>query len=173
MFFTSPKGVTHFFDWVDSSFLSNKKIGCIGQGTKQALESLQIDVDFEGKEEVAIVAARFSKHILNEDRVLFPIALESRLSIQKMLKESQVINVPIYQSNLRLQKLDFVPDVVVFTSPSNVRGYFKSENTLGKNTDVLAIGETTANELKLFDISSKTPPYPSEEELAKLTLSVL
>ncbi|MGB0404009.1 MAG: uroporphyrinogen-III synthase [Salibacteraceae bacterium] len=173
IFFTSPKGVHHFFDWVDDNAISNKKIGCIGQGTKQALEDRGVLVDFEGKEIVEKVAINFSEYIKSEDLVLFPIALESRLSIQGKLQENQVINLPIYQSSLKIEKLDFIPDIVIFTSPSNVKGFLQSGNSIGKNTKVIAIGETTASELKMNGLNSLTPPFPSEKELAKLTLSVL
>jgi uroporphyrinogen-III synthase len=90
------------------------------------------------------------------------------VSAQKQTQ--QVTELVTYQTVLNSEKLNVVPAAILFSSPSNVDGFLKS-NQVEASTRIIAIGETTAARLnecgfgKIF-VSEST----AEEHLVK-TLS--
>ena len=72
----------------------------MGVGTANALKKFNIDSDFIGKNEIRRVAKEFAE-IIGEEKVLFPGAKNGKRSVQKILQESQVIDLPIYETQLK------------------------------------------------------------------------
>ena len=118
----------------------------MGVGTANALKKFNIDSDFIGKNEIRRVAKEFAE-IIGEEKVLFPGAKNGKRSVQKILQESQVIDLPIYETQLKDLIFQETFYSVAFTSPSNVRAFFNSGNTSSSFQKAIAIGKSTEMEL--------------------------
>jgi len=85
--------------------------------------------------------------VCQQQSVLFPSSKISNKSIGKIIeKNCNVIYLPIYETIELQEKLRNSLDIIVFTSPSNVRSFLKN-NTISEKTKILAMGESTKNEL--------------------------
>ncbi len=148
IFFSSSNAARYFFEQVPT--ISNQKIGAIGEATAKTLEEF-CSVDFIGdSRDITDSAYQFAEAI-GSGKVLFPGAAESLKHVQSALPADQVIDLPVYTT---LEREVIVPDcdVYVFSSPSNVRSFFK--NTGGIDTmKCVAFGEATRDELIRHHIS--------------------
>jgi uroporphyrinogen-III synthase len=83
-----------------------------------------------------------------------------------------VVNLFVYKTvELEVESLP-IADVVVFTSPSNVRGYLSSTKWNSEIQKAVAIGDSTAFELKNHGISSTVSFNYSELALADTVLNL-
>jgi uroporphyrinogen-III synthase len=142
IFFSSSNAVRHFF--AQAPIISNQKIGAIGEGTAKTIEEF-CSVDFVGDAiDITDSAYRFAECI-GSGKVLFPCAAESLRHIQSALRAEQVIEIPVYSTT---EKKVSIPDcdVYVFSSPSNVRSFFKN-TTPTQALKSVAFGEATRDEL--------------------------
>lgn len=145
IFFSSPRSVDYFLE--QSGTPENKKIACIGQSTASRLKYHGLTVDYEGEKsghpkEVAQSFAAFAKGL----RVLFPQSDRSHRSMQSALDPDQIIDLVVYRTILKPIKLNVSPDVLVFTSPSNVES-FLIKNKCKEKQLIIAWGKTTADML--------------------------
>jgi uroporphyrinogen-III synthase len=142
IFFSSSNAVRHFFE--QQPVISHQKIGAIGEATAKAIESYH-SVNFIGDAiDITDSAYRFAETI-GSDKVLFPGAAESLKHIQSALPVEQVIDLPVYST---AEKKATVPtcNVYVFSSPSNVRSFFKNTQS-AHLPKCIAFGEATRQEL--------------------------
>lgn len=150
LFFGSPRAVMFFKAKRD--FSKNSTVACVGSKTKKLLESLGYQVAFSGEEQRSIseVAEDF-KDWLGDRKVLFPISTRSLGTISKNIPPRQKILVECYETNIIGKE---VPpcDCYVFTSPSNVEGFFQ-KNKLPVESKVIAWGESTAGSLDANNVS--------------------
>lgn len=161
LFFYSKNGVRFFFNQLSTNQLlsiSNKKIGTIGAGTARFLEThYQIRPDFVGTGEPLQTSKAFAQRATGQ-KVLFPRAKQSKKSIQNQLsKIVKVVDLIVYEnkpkSEINIPKVDYL----VFTSPMNAQIYFQNriQTDIQKlNQKVIAIGDTTGNELKKIGIKN-------------------
>ncbi|MFK7949520.1 MAG: uroporphyrinogen-III synthase [Saprospiraceae bacterium] len=157
LFFYSKNGVRFFFNQLNDralDIIKNKKIGTIGNGTAKLLkQQYQIEPNFIGTGEPLQTSKAFAQKAAGQ-KVIFPRAKQSKKSIQTQLsKVIQVIDLIVYEnrpkSNINVPE----SDCLVFTSPMNARVYFENYD-LKSNQKVVAIGQTTGNELLKIGIKN-------------------
>lgn len=172
IFFYSKTAVRFFFQQL-SSPPPSFQYAAIGERTATFLKKYIQKIDFIGNGQPAETAQHFSAYAQGE-RVLFPRARRSRKSIQTLLeKEIEVVDLVIYDNQVRtdIELPDF--DILVFTSPLNVQAYFQSKN-YQSHQKIVAIGNTTAGALRELGLRHiYIAKIPSEMGLAETVLSLL
>ena len=160
IFFTSRNAAKHFF--AQHINIDQRKIACVGSGTAQEVAKHVSRIDFVGNEvDVKKVGADFAKAV-GKATVLFPVSNISRRTVQLCLAAEQCIDFVTYET---VERSDFeVPhcDVLIFTSPSSVRAYFKKHNVTAAQK-VIAMGPSTGQELELFNIKQYLLPKMTGE----------
>ncbi len=131
-------------------------IACIGDKTAELLAQLGHTVDFKGSQsgEPKVVAEEFKVWLTSttlrlrqaqrdtlSQRVLFPLSDRSLKSISSEIPEEQKEEVIVYSTAV-IGKAVEECDVYVFTSPSNVEGFFEL-NTVPVGAKVIAWGKST------------------------------
>ncbi len=177
VFFSSQNAVQFFKQGIQmfgiSISLKKLKLAGIGEGTSKVIEKSFGKCDFRGDGHPENVAKSFLKVAKNQ-KVLFPIAKNSRRSIQKIIKNQiEAIDLIVYENQPRkkFELPDF--DILVFTSPLNVKAYF-SKKQLHSYQKIVVIGETTAKAINELGISEyKIAHKPSEDILADTVISTL
>jgi len=160
IFFSSKNSVRFFFE--QQPLLSEKvKFACIGAATRTELNQYSHQADFVGSGNNTHEIAELFKQVINTDTVLFPQSDISLRTIQQLLTDGQATNLNVYRtteaSDVELPK-DL--DIVIFTSPSNVRSYFHLQKEQ-KSLKYIAIGESTGKELKKLGINDYLLPWDS------------
>lgn len=161
LFFTSKNAVRFYFEKGNKA--DNKKIGCVGKGTFKTLAKYVDRIDFVGDQiDIKAVASEFNT-VLGKNRCVFPISNISKRTIQKHLSnQDNAIDLVVYNTE---EKEDFNcenPDIIVFTSPSNVRAFTKKYGTQLK-AKIIAMGPSTAKELTDIGITSYSLPKSTGE----------
>jgi len=147
VFFASPRSVQFF---IQTENCMQKKIAVAGQTTKRFIESLGLQVDFCPKNSGNIIdcSISFARWVKQQGigRVLFPISSISNMSYTKMLSANQFQCVCVYKTHIGQR---FIPncDTYIFTSPSNVLGFLKT-NYFPRHATVVAWGESTQHCLR-------------------------
>lgn len=170
VFFTSPRSVDFFLQ--KAEVLKHQKVACIGTQTKNHLENLGLKVSFYGvnSTEPDEVAQTFLLWLGNQT-VLFPVSDQSNRSITKVLNTPQIEEIVVYKTLEKPQSFSEIPDVLIFSSPSNASAYLKA-NTIGSNQKVACFGRTTFNFLNNNKIAAHILSAPTEEAvLAFLEIS--
>ena len=169
IFFYSKQSVHFFFEGLQQAGLKiAAKLATMGEGTAKALQEQLYVADFVGTGNPPHTAAAFSL-LAKGQRVLFPQATQSLLSIQKLLEgKIDALDLIVYNNqpltNFELPGCDWL----VFTSPMNAAAYF-AKYDLQPGQQILAIGATTARFLKQLGIEDvKTAEEPSELALAQI-----
>ena len=161
IFFTSKQSVRSFFEL--KLPLSNQRIACIGQGTARVLAQHVNQINFIGNAVNIENVANSFVELIGDQTCLFPISNISKRTVQKAFKKPEnAIDFEVYQT---IEKQDTeLPfyDVLIFTSPSNVRAYFRN-NTINKDQTVIAIGPSTGNQLRKYDVQNFFTPKTSGE----------
>ena len=150
IFFGSPRAVIFFK--ASQSISESAEIACIGEKTAELLESLDYKVAFRGEKsgEPKVVAEEF-RLFLGNRHVLFPVSDRSLKTVSSLIDESQKEEVVVYSTEV-VGKLVGVSDVYVFTSPSNVDGFFL-DNVIPEGAEVIAWGKSTEAALVLRDVT--------------------
>ena len=166
--FTS-KNAAHAFDQIANSEVP-WKIFCIGQSTKKFVSKIF------GKETIsgtADSASELSDVILQDKeikKVIFFCGKQRREELPQKLKaeEIEVEEIVVYETFETPQKLSRkIYDGILFFSPSAVNSFF-SLNKINEQTQIFAIGKTTADaihkHIKKEIIIAETP---SEENIVE------
>ena len=150
IFFSSERSVDFFLTQELPS--THHLLCCIGQKTADALKKWGYKAHFIGERsgEPNSVAKQLRKFLKNKT-VLFPQSSISNRSVQKEFDEQQCINLVVYETFALPRKLKIKPDILVFTSPSNVRSFLQM-NEVSENQKVIAWGESTAHYLRQSNI---------------------
>lgn len=166
IFFSSPQSVNLYFAHYK---LAAKKVAALSNGTAAELSNNNVKADFIGSDSKTTkeIGRDFFNQINSTETVLFPLSDISKKNISSQTKTDTVIELITYKTALVSDKLNDIPGIILFTSPSNVDGFLLS-NKPELKTQILAIGETTAarlRELGMKDIlvSDST----NEKELVK------
>lgn len=171
VFFGSPRAVTFFQSRY--SIPKGVLVASVGGKTSALLKSMGYSVSFngEGKGSISDVAKSFQDW-LGERKALFPVSTRSLGTISKGLPSHQAIHVACYETQIVERELSDSFDVYVFTSPSNVEGFF-AQNQLPKKAKVIAWGESTAKALNETTEASVTVlDHPSQEELISVLQTI-
>lgn len=142
IFFSSKRAVTYFFN--QKPAIGKVKFGCISKETAMELRQFGHRADFIGQNtDTKFIGKQFAS-IAGNSKVVFPIAKESLQSIQYQLsKKENAINVPVYQTLTHPVTIDPATTIFVFTSPSNVDGFF-AKNKWQEHYRAVAMGDATA-----------------------------
>jgi uroporphyrinogen-III synthase len=145
IFFSSKQAVKAFFN--QENYNPQLKYAAVGKGTAQALSAFA-EASFVGSStDTERVAEEFAG-VAKQSVVLFPSSNISERTIQKALAPQQVFEVICY-STTELPTPIGNPDVLVFSSPSNVRAFFAA-NRLLAHQQVIVFGPSTARQFAEF-----------------------
>jgi uroporphyrinogen-III synthase len=152
IFFGSPRAVIFF--QAGQAISGKAKIACVGSKTAEVVQSMGHTVDFVGTKssEPKLVAEEFKSWLAersrsqHDARVLFPISDRSLKTISSVIDDEMKEEVVVYSTEVKGQVIPPC-DVYVFSSPSNVEGFFEL-NTLAENSEVIAWGSSTERALR-------------------------
>jgi uroporphyrinogen-III synthase len=173
IFFSSKNAIKYFFSQ-EPELAPAVKFAVMGEASRQFLKTYDKEAAFVGKGvDVSAIAKDFASQIGNQT-VLLPQAIDSFQSIQKQLSFSNnCFNLFVYKTTV---KTDFeIPtaDVLVFTSPSNVKAYFAKYQYYPQQI-VVGIGSTTAAALRTAGVKQVSLPKSfTEEGLLEILQSLL
>lgn len=166
VFFGSPRAVDFFT--AKHSIPAEKPIACVGSITAETLEKKGYSVHFNGDDYSGLEAASlaFAKWV-GTKRVLFPVSNRSLKTFAKHIPEHQIELHTIYRTLILSKR---IPDcsIYVFTSPSNVEGFLKT-NSLPVNSYVISWGSSTTKALtKNGIVADKTLQASSIDSLLRI-----
>ena len=140
------------------------KLAAIGPGTAHCLERELGRVDFIGDGNPERTAEAFLK-VSKGERVFFPRARQSRLSVQTALEDKiTVLDAVCYDNKPAPAAAPINADVYIFTSPLNVAAYLDHQ-PMTTSAKVIAIGPSTGAALQDRDVACEWPEEPSEEAI--------
>ena len=165
VFFTSPQSVRSVCEQVELS--NDIQIAVLGKGTAKTLAEFGLKADFTGIDsDTYQVAQDFLGHIGNQT-VYLPVGKQTLGVLEAVIPSDQLIKQTVYDTLSKSVNLEVEPDVLVFTSPSNVVSYFQ-QYSLKSHQRITAIGNTTAK--SITDIVPHAKVYiasePNETELS-------
>jgi len=167
IFFGSPRAVKFFFS--QHQLAKNCTIiGCIGEMTAESLKAIGIEPTFVGQKagNPSEVGQQF-KNTAGSKRVLFPQAENSNRSVSSLFPTDQQEEVTCYKTSTNSTLIPNC-DYYVFTSPSNVEGFLKT-NTISSKATVIAWGKTTEQYLiEKGIVVSHTLKEAREEEVLEI-----
>ncbi len=163
VFFTSKKAIKYFYE-SGGKLPDSVKIAVMGNGTLPGLVDYELKADFVGSgNDVDETAEKFGEAAAGK-KVLFPQAENSLQSIQKRLEgKIETIDLKVYSNNPKSNFTKPNADIMVFTSPMNVRTYF-TKYKIDSAVKVVAIGQSTAREVQLFYDGPISVPYRFEDK---------
>ena len=144
LFFSSKRAVEFFLN--QHALPSEAEVACIGTATQLYLEQKGIQVDFIGAQSsLPEVVSKELNHWLQGRTCGLVTAKDSQRTIATYLNQSLITFITPYQTVIHADKLDTQFEVLVFTSPSNVKGYLKKNEIHYQK--VVAWGKTTEDYL--------------------------
>lgn len=170
IFFSSKNGVRFFFDQ-QPHLPPNVRLAALGSSTAKAIAAAVGHMpDFVGQgSDIPSIARQFAQLAAGQ-RVIFPQPLHSLETVQQTIGHLiQPIKIFCYQNTPTQANLDLpVCDILVFTSPANVRNYLSRYPAL-PHQKIIAIGPTTAAALQEAGIGNcVVSPIADEVSLADL-----
>lgn len=172
IFFTSKNGVKHFFAQ-NPKITPETKFAAISKGTANALKQLEIKPNFVGSKLLTKEIGKEFARIAKGQKVLFPLAQKSMRTIQtELIGIADFFELVVYE-NKPLENFEKInSEILVFTSPSNVESFLKSQ-VISKSQKVVAIGTTTSKFLNEAGILDVTISYSTNEvHLAEAVFSI-
>ena len=137
------------------------RLAAIGSGTAATLLATGRRVDFCGDGHPGRVAEDFLA-VAQGQRVFFPRARQSRLSVQSALADRvTVLDAVCYDNRPAPPEAAIEADTYIFTSPLNVAAYL-DHFALPAGARVLAIGPSTGGELERRGVACRWPEESSE-----------
>ena len=168
VFFTSKNSVEYFFR-NEPEIGSHTKFAVIGRGSEEKLRQFGLIPSFSGEEfgiDMEGVAAAFAK-LADGLTVLIPRAKETLGTMRQALTPvTKVIDLPVYATTTVIGTLPSKAEILIFTSPSNVKAYF-ANNILHPGQQVIGIGYASGKELASLGYEYVLPATPDEIGLAE------
>jgi len=162
IFFSSKNAVKHFFEQ-SPSITPNTKMAAVGNGTTKAILGYGFDVHFEGKQTQIPAVAEHFKNAAKGQSVLFPQAKNSLRHIQQLIKKEVTIHDLVVYDNQIKENFELPEaNILVFTSPMNVKAYLDQKSIIYKQK-LVAIGPTTAQSLYDAGYENVRLPYNFDE----------
>ena len=143
--------------------IQSKKCFCVGEKTKALLEENGFEVieySAYAAELASIICSQYSKNSFtffcgNIRRDFLPDALR--------LVNITLDEVEVYETIFTSHKIDFIPNGILFFSPSGVQSYLQ-ENKI-ENENCFCIGNTTAETLKYITTNRTIANQPTTESV--------
>ncbi len=149
VFFSSKNGVRYFFE--QAELPKGVLTACVGQETARVLKKNNVLPDFVGdRSGDPDSVGRDFLSFLGGKKVFFPTSNASLHTVANHLPEEQNSISPIYETK-DAPKTIAASDLYIFTSPSNAKVFFQS-NQISENAKVIAWGNVTAH--ALFDLGA-------------------
>lgn len=169
IFFSSP-GTVHSL--LPKHSLANYQLACLGVGTAKTLEELGYKADFVGNGTPLDSAQRFSS-LYPKSTVFLPHSDKSLGNVLAILEVQRVVAKVTYRTSHKQVKLASMPDLIAFTSPSNVHALALKNNLNGVR--LFAIGESTASALRQYYPNKMiyVAKHSSEEGLTQIIKDVV
>lgn len=166
IFFSSPRAVDFYF--ASATLKPETLIAVAGKTTANLLKELGYQVSFIPSESGKVEAASLEfSNWLGSKSVLFPVSSRSNKSYSQFINLVQVKFIEVYETIILSKKIPMA-ECYVFTSPSNVKGFF-IENKLPENAKLIAWGESTLKSLSNFHKGEiHTLNESSENELIRV-----
>ena len=140
VFFSSPRAVEFFLSNIQ--LRKNQLIAVAGDATKRQVELYGYNVHFIPKNSgLTNESSTEFTEWLGAKTVLFPISNLSKKSYSNKLNPHQVEFITVYET-IHLEKHVTECDCYIFTSPSNIDAYLKT-NKIPKNKTIITFGEST------------------------------
>jgi uroporphyrinogen-III synthase len=148
IFFSSPRSFDYFV--LQNPIPAEVQIACAGISTKKYIESQGFRIGFysEVAGDLAEAIHAFKEWVNPTFKVFFPISNLSKKTYSKSLLPQQVIERVVYHTLIMPQHIPNCA-IYIFTSPSNVEGFFKT-NKLPKGVKTIAWGNTTSQALSHY-----------------------
>jgi hydroxymethylbilane synthase len=140
IFFNSKNAARFFF--ASQPSIGDTKIAAVGIATATYIRSLGYEVSFVGEEHSTKITAKSFAKKIQKETVLFPQSKQSLQTIAANIPQEQRFVIDVYETVEKSDELNLDAEIVVFTSPSNVRA-FLNKNSL-KEKKVVSIGSATA-----------------------------
>ena len=170
IFFYSQHGVRAYLKHAGKAPVDGLLIAAFGPKTALGLQQQNIPVAFIGNGHAEPTAQAFCR-VAEGEKVVFARAQQSMRSVQKALSNQvEAIDLIVYD-NVGKTHLNLpASDILVFTSPLNVRTYL-SHQFIQDAQQVIAIGPSTEKALRAGGHSNAIVPIrPAEEEIVNLIL---
>lgn len=162
IFFSSKNCVKYFFDQ-KPAIAEGTLIGCIGGATAEALKKRGIQPDFTGESNDTVLIGKQFVEQARGKRVLFPQSTASFRTVQKQFPDQKWLTDMVVYDTIADEDAEIPEsDVVVFTSPTNALVYLRRKKPSG-NTRIIAIGKSTAEELRNHGLSAVEIPWNTSE----------
>ncbi|MEX2596779.1 MAG: hydroxymethylbilane synthase [Salibacteraceae bacterium] len=167
VFFSSSNAVHTFFEQEKSEDWQHKSFATAGEATAMSLNEYISTIDFIGEgSEMSEVSSDFSEKFKG-NRCLFPVSSKSLKTIQQAIPEKFACNVVCYETSSVSLEIP-TSEAYVFTSPSNVSAFLEAGNKIPEQSDIIAIGSSTAKALTAVGFNCKIAAIPHEAELFAL-----
>ena len=158
---TSSNGVTEFVKAVNKIGIEEfPKIAVIGSSTERALNNVGIRVSLRPNKQIAEGLLEVFPSPEANNKVLLPVATNSRELLPRVLKEKGW-NVDLIHSYKTIKPKHFQPfdlhdynaDYIVFTSPSTVVNFIEMYGKENLPKKLISIGPVTSEEIKRRNLS--------------------
>ncbi|HAW19238.1 hydroxymethylbilane synthase [Salibacteraceae bacterium] len=171
VFFSSKNGVESYFLNSETASHTNVKYAAYGEATARSLSRYVELISYTGAlSQPTEIAMDFAK-VAEGSKVLFPTSDISLGSIPSALPPEMATILPVYKTVSKPELLDQSFDAYIFTSPSNVRGFFENNGLPDSNSKLISIGESTSNELTSLGYVSEMADFAHDAELFALVCS--
>lgn len=166
VFFSSPRSVIFYFSQHPHS--KQTLIACTGKTTAKLLSEMGHPADFVGEKsgDMKTVGSEFRSWCKGQ-KVLFPLSDRSLKTVSSLFPDEEKIERVVYRTIIEGKPIK-PADIYVFTSPSNVEGFFL-DNTIPSGSLVIAWGTSTAGAIQSYSKSEIiTLEEASQQSLAKI-----
>lgn len=173
LFFSSKYGIDFFVNKFDVEKIQQKKIAVLGKGTEYFLNQKGFKADFVGDGHGDTTAKLFDDMIQKNTKVLFPIANDSLEQVQKHLSNNLIEckNLVVYKNTIKENFSKTDADIIVFTSPMNVKAYL-SKYKIEPHQTIISIGRSTGIVLSENKLNYKLAYLPYDYCLVDEVMSV-
>lgn len=167
IFFTSKNGVKSFFDNGGSASLpEGVKWAVSASGTGKALELYGVKPNFcPNYSDTDQMLEEWLALAQPTDVVWYPCASKTIGKMENQLKKKvRLFAFPVYTTTAKPKLISGDMDLLIFTSPSNVKSYLQL-NEVPSQSAVLAMGKSTSVELKRQGINHDLASGYSSQDL--------
>lgn len=170
--FFGSRNVVHFL-LNNESIPSHLTIACAGVATEKQLVNKGYTVDFVSPTGDLKNASKTFAEFCGTKKVLFPHSSLSLKTFAQFLPKENITEIEIYETLEREVIVEDKPDLLIFTSPSNVNA-FLNKHEIHSDQRIIAWGESTEKSIINHDLNVfKTLKTPTEEELLKVVKEII
>jgi hydroxymethylbilane synthase len=178
LFFSSKNGFAYFEQqFTDKAEINSYVLAAINVGTANYIRSKGYVVAFQGTDGIAEkLGVDFEAFIATKKspnaQVWFPCAKNSLRTVQQLLPQDLANDIIVYSNTPKIKILKRNEDIIVFTSPMNVKAY-TALHPIEKHQNIVAIGTSTSHALQSAGYDDVHIAYaPTPWSLADAIMSI-